>query len=299
MRKMSIILISIVFVCDLFSQSNFNFPTSGAIWNYKILGSLSYPHEWPVIDSLGQEITIGSYPYFEVYRVALGNSQVIGAIREDTIQKLIYFHNFTDEIVLYDFTMEIGDTIYYSTNLFYDLDYFKVVDNIDSTLVNGQYRKTWFLTNSFLNMTDIWIEGIGSVYRYGLLYPNDPDIVMDNSTPYFGCFSHDTITYIDGSNCDGACPCSYWLVDIEELNENVDKISLFPNPVKNTLTIEFHEDKLTSDYLELFTCGAKPIMQMEIISKRIELDLSELNKGIYFLKLSSNENTTVRKLIRN
>jgi hypothetical protein len=83
------------------------------------------------------------------------------------------------------------------------------------------------------------------------------------------------------------------------LNENIDKISLFPNPVNNTLTIEFQENKSQYDYLELFTCGAKPILQMEISSKRIELDMSELNKGIYFLKLSSNENTTVRKLIRN
>lgn len=74
---------------------------------------------------------------------------------------------------------------------------------------------------------------------------------------------------------------------------------VFPNPVKNTLTFEFQDDKSAYDYLELFTCGAKPILQMEIISKRIELDLSELNRGIYFLKLSGNENTTVRKIIKD
>lgn len=299
MRKITIILITILLTSKLFSQTYFHFPTSDAIWNYKIVGSLSYPYEWPVIDSLGQEITIGSNQFIEVYAAAQGNSNVIGAIREDTTQKKIYFHNFSNEIVLYDFTLDVGDTIYYSTNLYYNLDYFKVVDYIDSTLVSGQYRKTWFLTNSYLGMTDIWIEGIGSVYRYGLLYPNDPDIVLDASNPYFGCFSHDTVIYIDGSNCTGTCPCTDWLVEVNEIIEKNEDITMFPNPARNTITVEFSHDAEAYNCLELLTSNGKLIRKIEINSNRIEIDIKELNNGIYFIRLTDNEKIILKRILKN
>jgi len=299
MRKITFILIAILLTSKLFSQTYFHFPTSDAMWNYKIAGSLSYPHEWPVIDSLGQEFTIGSNQYIEVYVASQGNSSVVGAIREDTVQKKIYFHNGTNEIVLYDFSLDVGDTINYSTNLNYNLDYYKVVDYIDSTLVSGQYRKTWYLTNSYMGMPDIWIEGIGSVYRYGLLYPNDPDIVMDASIPYFGCFSHGTVIYINGNNCIGTCPCTYWLVQVEEINEINEDITMFPNPAKNRITVEFSNDIGAYNSIEFLACNGKLIRKIEISSDRIEIDIKELNNGIYFIRLTGNRKTTLKRIIKN
>lgn len=282
-----------------FSQTYFKFPTSNALWNYKIVGCISYPYEWPVIDSLGQPITIGSNQYIEVYSAAFGRYHILGAIREDTIQRKIYFHNYTNEIVLYDFTLDVGDTIYYSTNLFYQLDYYKVVNSIDSVNVSGQFRKRWHLTNSYFNFPDTWIEGIGSVYRYGLLYPNDPDIVMDGSNPYFGCFSHDAITYIEESNCYGTCPCTDWLVEISEIDKNSEGVNLFPNPTGNIVTIETQEDYKMYSYVELYTYNAQLLKKIKIVSKKTEINLDELNKGIYFIKLIGYEKTIWKRIMKN
>jgi len=99
--------------------------------------------------------------------------------------------------------------------------------------------KMFHLLNSLYGMNDYWIEGIGSVYRYGLLYPLKPYIVLDGSTPYFGCFTHDTISYFVDSTCLGDCPCTDWLVEIMENVINDSEIVIFPNPTKNSLTIEF------------------------------------------------------------
>lgn len=299
MKKINILLITLLITSVSFSQSYFKFPTSNAIWNYKIVGSLSYPYEWPVIDSLGHSTTIGSNQYIEVYRASQGNSNIIGAIREDTIQRKIYFHNYTDEIVLYDFTLDVGDTIYYSTNLYYNLDYYKVVDFIDSVNVSGQYRKRWHLTNSYMSMTDTWIEGIGSVYRYGLLYPNDPDLVLDASNPYFGCFSHDTITYMIGSNCSGTCPCTDWLVEISEIDKNSDGVKIFPNPTENIVTIEISSDIFLYDYMELFTYNGRLVDKFKINSEKLEINMSSLKKGLYFIKLTGNEKTILKRVIKN
>lgn len=299
MKKIIFILISIFFTCQIFSQDYFKFPTSDAVWNYKVVGSYSYPYEWAVIDSLGQQITIDSIQYIELYQTSSKNLRMLGAIREDSVQKKVYFRNFDSEIVLYDFTLEAGDTIYYSTNLHYNMDYYKVVDAVDSILVSGQYRKRWFLTNSFFGMSDIWIDGIGSVFRYGLLYPNLPDIVLDGSTPCFGCFSYDTILYVDSDHCSGTCPCTEWLVETQENHENNNEISLFPNPVKNTLTIEFDANKEVYQYLELFTYNAKLIRTTKINSKKMEIDFSKLNNGVYFLKFIANEKTVIKRIIKN
>lgn len=147
-------------------------------------------------------------------------------------------------------------------------------------------------------MKDTWIEGIGSVYRYGLLYPNDPSIVLDASTPYFGCFTHNNITYIDGSNCSGTCPCTNWLVAIEKLEKEENNIRLFPNPVLNSLTVELQDDHSDYTYLELLSYDAKLIKRIEINTEKIELDLKPLNNGIYLLKFSGNEKTVLRKIIK-
>lgn len=299
MKKINIILITLLMTSASYSQTYFKFPTSNAIWNYKIVGSLSYPYEWPVVVSLGSQITLDTLQYIEVQWASQGNTGVDGAIREDTLEKKVYFHNFTNEIVLYDFSLEVGDTIYYSTNLYYNLDYYKVVDFIDSVNVSGQYRKRWHLTNSYMSMTDIWIEGIGSVYRYGLLYPNDPDLVLDASNPYFGCFSHDTVIFIDGSNCTGTCPCTNWLVEVEKIYKINEDVIIFPNPAKSTITVEFSNNIKTYNCLQFLAYNGELIRKIEINSGRTEIDIKELNNGIYFIRLIGNEKTTLKRIIKN
>lgn len=299
MKRTLIILIAVFSAQFLFPQVYYKFPTADAIWNYKIAGSMSYPYEWPVIDSLGQKTTIGSFQYIEIYSAARGVSDLIGAIREDTLLKKVYFHNFSNEIVLYDFSLNVGDTIYYSTNLYYSLDYYKVVNNIDSISINGQFRKRWYLTNSYMGMPDTWIEGIGSVYRYGLLYPILPDIVTDASTPYFGCFTDETIVYLEGSNCIGTCPCTTWLVDIKDINHNENDIKLYPNPIRNKLNVEILNNRFAFFNLEIYTYNSVLIQKLDITSKKnIEIDLSFLPRGIYFIKLTGKDNITYRKFIK-
>ena len=87
----------ILLLCPLVlsAQEYHPFPDSNAIWNYKVVGSLSPPYEWTVIDSLGQPVTIGSYEYIEVYSATYWQNHLEGAIREDTILQKIYFTGFS------------------------------------------------------------------------------------------------------------------------------------------------------------------------------------------------------------
>ena len=295
MKTLITIIVLLFFSTLSFSQEYFTFPQSNALWNYKIVGSMVPPYEWTVIDSLGEEISIGALQYIKIYR----EEHVVGAIREDTILKKIYFHNFSDEIVLYDFALEVGDTIYYTTNLFYILNYYKIVDSIDSISINGKYRKRWHLTNSLYGMIDIWIEGIGSVYRYGLLYPNDPDIVLDGSTPYFGCFTHDSTIYINENACISSCPCSWWIVNVNDFSNKTTGITVFPNPFFENLTMESPSEHIDIINIQIYnTIGSLLVNTTLFPNEKIMLDVSSLPNGIYILKATSSSLSSFQKIIK-
>ncbi len=292
MRKALIIIISICITSNLISQDYIKFPTSDALWNFKIIESINPPYEWTIIDSLGQKITIDNQEYIEVH---IGSS-IVGAIRDDTVTRKVYFHNNNNETILYDFSVNVGDTVFYNHE---DYNYYKTVEYISYVDINGQQRKMFHLLNSLFDMPDYWIEGIGSVYRYGLLNPLNPGIVMDGSTPYFGCFTHDTISYFVDSTCLGDCPCTDWLVEIMENINSDTEIVIFPNPTKNVLTIEFLSSINHYESFEIFSCLGELVLNQEFFNERqIEINLEFLSKGIYYIRLNGVNRNSMKKFIK-
>lgn len=88
--------------------------------------------------------------YFSVFKKQNGIIiEKSGYIREDTIQKKVYFLINEEEFLIYDFSLQVGDVF---------TTYGWEVENIDSILLDdGQYRKRWVYWQD-----NFWIEGIGS-----------------------------------------------------------------------------------------------------------------------------------------
>jgi hypothetical protein len=100
----------------------------------------------------------GSSPYFHQY---------VGCFREDN--KVIYYipSTGTSENYLYNFNLEVGDTL--PSNILTPSNY-TMITRIDSILISGNYRKQFFVSSVDTNMWQ-WpthfeyvsiIEGIGS-----------------------------------------------------------------------------------------------------------------------------------------
>lgn len=91
---------------------------------------------------------------------------------------------------------------------------------------------------------------------------------------------------------------------IENNLSSNQSITVFPNPVSSLTTISFSIEKsqnisiLVIDVLgkEIKTISTKNISSGK---NKITIDLSELNSGIYFCKIKSNENLLTVKLIKN
>lgn len=69
---------------------------------------------------------------------------------------------------------------------------------------------------------------------------------------------------------------------------------IFPNPVKNKLTIE----SLQKSAIEIFNIQGQTILQQSLQQGKTDIDISRLAKGSYLLKLSNNKKTKVTRFVK-
>jgi len=75
-------------------------------------------------------------------------------------------------------------------------------------------------------------------------------------------------------------------------------VMVYPNPAKDKAYIEI-ETKLAKTYrIELFQPNGQLLLSQEATGSRTEVDLNTLNSGVYFIRISSENSTIVKKIIK-
>ena len=82
-------------------------------------------------------------------------------------------------------------------------------------------------------------------------------------------------------------------LSIEDFNEN--NVNLYPNPVKNNLTIELKSNVDTN--IEIYNILGKRVFT-NLINKTSNLNLQDLKTGIYIVKITQNNSTITKKLVK-
>lgn len=72
--------------------------------------------------------------------------------------------------------------------------------------------------------------------------------------------------------------------------------SIFPNPAKNSLTLEAEKNSVGT--VTIFNLTGQEVHSEKMIGQRSTLDLSELKAGIYLLQLVSGDKVEVKKIIK-
>jgi hypothetical protein len=80
-----------------------------------------------------------------------------------------------------------------------------------------------------------------------------------------------------------------------DLGTKGDDISLYPNPVKNKITLTFNDDKLLNTPVRLVTVTGSIVSTINLTKSNQEIDLSAVAPGVYLLTFS---NGAVRKVIK-
>lgn len=99
-------------------------------------------------------------------------------------------------------------------------------------------------------------------------------------------------TQLSLSNCTG----------IDELIESENIVSIFPNPTNENLSVSFNQPNEELFTIELFDVAGRKIKTFEnreLISKQntITVNIENIQTGIYFLKISGSNNTSITKKI--
>jgi len=74
---------------------------------------------------------------------------------------------------------------------------------------------------------------------------------------------------------------------------------VFPNPANNKVIISFKETPKDRVIVEIFSTDGRMVLKkiFETPIEKLETDVHELGKGIYYIKIHSNRNDIVKKLI--
>ncbi len=210
-----------------------------------------------------------------------------GAIRQDTLNKKIYvvLTDSTTERILYDFSLQVGDTI---NSVLHDLASdcvgfnVETISSIDSILINGNYHKRFNIQGSCNSVS--YVEGIGS--DYGLIFPNR----LDEKESHLSCTKVNGQTYYPSntSQCD-------LITSIGSIDKNF-VIDIFPNPTTAELNIKLSYIENSVVLITIYNTLGEIIIQEKMSTNEKILDISTLPDGLYILSITDENNLQAKKI---
>jgi len=204
-------------------------------------------------------------------------------IREISKKVYIKFPEANHETLLYDFNLNVHDSILIYSNYW-------IVKAVDSIKINNIYRKTLDLRQLHFksweaDKGDKWIEGVGSIHGLLSLGGNDP-----NSYSHLLCAKNqDGILYQDPE-----CECCEIILNIKE--SNIFGLKLYPTIISNRLNITTNSTNIKYLY-KLYDLEGRLLNQNVYYGSQV-IDCSSLNNGIYFIQLTGKNTNITKKIIK-
>jgi hypothetical protein len=164
-----------------------------------------------------------------------------------------------------------------------------------SVTVNPEISITYVVTDEMIfEDGEIDITVTGGVAPYTFDWDIDGTGDFDDDEDLTGLADALYNVVVNGSN---GCSASASIVlgtqaGVDELNQSI--ISVYPNPTKDALTIDFEG---TFTY-ELLAINGDVILKGIATDKEI-IDMNSLANGVYFISVTSNENTNTVKVLKN
>jgi len=223
------------------------------------------------------------------------NLQYHGLLR--STNGLVIFQDTTSVIdTIYDFNMELGDSILY--NFVDDSGYVEVIE-IDSILINGQMVKRMRFSEppiptAFSNVNESWVENIGSIH--GPLFPSQPTFT---SSEFPGgldvtCTEINNTPYWDSPYYD---ECYYNIVLSSQQPERQD-FTIYPNPTTGHLYIQNDLKNNEVGQFSVYDLLGKQITSGAVLSGKQLVDISNLQDGLYIITLVVDEKIETRRILK-
>lgn len=184
---------------------------------------------------------------------------------------------------IYDFSIQPGDSIYYSGSISAYLH----VSQVDSFLIAGIYHRVFdfepFLDNPPDILNERWIEGIGSIH--GPLFPRYPRTFMTEvpaDSLILSCYSRsDSMVWHHPDFPE--CVVNI-ILGIENPYPNKSLIMAWPNPGNALVRFGCATDRL---HARVFNAMGMLVLENPSMDPKVGLNMSNLGPGIYMITIST------------
>ncbi len=202
-------------------------------------------------------------------------------IYEDTTERKVYLWWNNQPELLYDFSLQVGDTLFSAWAAFGGSI---VVEQIDTvTLFNGEVRKRWTF-DSWVELS-YYIEGIGM--GTGLF----GDFVQFEWWSELACVQLNGEQLWEANSYWSGC---YGLVGEDEIATNT--LQIYPNPAGDFIRLSTPENFNRAE-VKIFNSLGQLVLVDAIQSENAVIDVSDLERGMYFVLVTSENGILKEKLI--
>ena len=197
-----------------------------------------------------------------------------------------YENGLENEIILYDFSLSPGDSVYTGIEI-QENPLYAYVTSTDSVLVQDNYRKSLY----FDEFDEVWIEGIGSLQDVTRPFPglfitdNYWELVSVNISDDF-IYTNEAYTTDLIRNC---------LVSDIEAVEHSNPIRFYPNPASDYIRIDINSCSNSYSF-ELFNLHGQKVID-RLIENNTAISVEELMEGMYVYRLIDKKNIYTGKII--
>ncbi len=185
--------------------------------------------------------------------------------------------------LLYDFEMQVGDTLFSGQNDV-DIPIYTVVNVIDSMLVQGEFKKLYLINSGEVYLGDTTEYHYRSVLEdYGDLdnapfFPHCLQIINDECLHEILCISNTGEVIYENPKFD------YCFIDFNvSVLEHDNQIKIFPNPVQSKLNLESSHHFDSNTIVTINDLFGRQLIHTKFHGNHNSISVEGLSKGIYFL----------------
>jgi hypothetical protein len=298
-----------LFIGSINAQVYQEFPNIDGHWKvrYSDVWCLDIHYTNPVCSEyqyiLSGDTTINAVPYHKINYSGRDRNPVnetwtywnngyYGCYRNDAANKKVFFipKDSTSEQLLYDFDLNLNDTL--PESLVYNRSEHGIikVDQIDSVLVSNTYLKRYHLDNAGFG-DEYLIEGIGSTL--GLFSPIVPFFEQDY---ILLCFKNEAEDLHYFSEYTSDCEL---ITGIDDNYTTEPRITISPNPASTAITISLPSTTtFDNTTLSVYNVNAQEVISQSLTSSQTVIDINTLPRGVYFACITTDRTVMVSKFIK-
>jgi hypothetical protein len=290
-------LITCLIILSLIGQAQTNvyypFPSSNTNWR-EWFGGVYCPDCKDYQDFITGDTIIGGKIYHKIQRTGITFyvgyngfcTNIItdhwtyykGAFRNDSVNKKVYYvpPASTTDTLLYDFNLNLYDTLPQTYLYNSSGSWILFVDAIDSILIGSEYHKQFRVTDDSPPPSSYFylIEGIGS--SFGLLAHLHGEVECSDALL---CVLHNGSTIYP----DSTLSCQ--LVEgVSPFNGPIILFKIFPNPVSERAVVNFSPPQSKLD-LSITNILGIELLRIHGLKDGQKIDLSNFQEGLYLYKV--------------